>query len=172
MGNDISTLYGANVYYNGQSFAGVAEEVTCPDLKAKTISLKALSNTGGFKLPVGFDEMGMKIKWNTVNADVMGNAADFYNANDIMIRSNIDTWENGSKTGSKSVVMFVRALNLNLPAIALKHQDNPEVETEFSVTGYKLEIDGEVIYDIDFFANVYIVRGVDMLADYRANLGL
>lgn len=172
MPNQISTLYNANVYINGDSFAGVAEEVTLPDLKAKMTELKALSNIGGFELPTGLDKMTMKIKWNTVNADVMTNSADFYNSSDIMIRANIDEWENGSRSGTAPCVAFIRGLNKNLPAIVLKHQDNPDVEQEFSVTGYKLEIDGNVIFDVDFFANVYIVNGVDMMADYRANLGL
>lgn len=171
-GNQISTLYNANVYLNGQSFAGVAEEVTLPDLKAKMTEHKGLSSIGSFELPTGLDKMMMKIKWNTVNSDVMKSAADFYNSTDIMIRCNIDNWENGSRTGSVPCIAFVRGLNKNLPAIGLKHQDNPEGEQEFSVTAYKLEIDGEVIFDVDFFAQVYIVDGVDMLADYRANLGL
>jgi phage tail tube protein FII len=29
-----------------------------------------------------------------------------------------------------------------------------------------------VLFDVDFFANKYIVDGVDQMADYRANLGL
>ena len=168
----ISKLYNANVYINGGSYAGLAEEVTAPDLKPKKSTHKALSNIGEFELPTGLGPMNMKIKWNTVNADVMATSADFYNAADIMIRSNIDVWENGSIVGTQSVAMFIRGLSNNLPPVNFKHQDNPEVESEFSVTGYKLEIDGEVIYDIDYFANVYIVRGVDKLADYRANLGL
>lgn len=172
MPNQISKLYNANVYLDGTSYAGLAEEVTLPDLKPKVSEHKALSNIGSFELPTGLDKMGMKIKWNTVNGAVMANSADFYNARDIMIRSSIDVWENGSKVGTQSVTAFLRGLSKTLPAVGFKHQDNPEVETEFSVTGYKLEIDGAVVFDVDYFANVYIVDGVDMLADYRANLGL
>lgn len=172
MPNQISKLYNANVYLDGTSYAGLAEEVSAPDLKPIMSDHKSLSNIGKFKLPTGLDEMKMKIKWNTVNFDVMATSADFYNAKDIMIRSSIDVWENGDKIGTQGVAMFIRGLSTNLPPVNFKHQDNPEVETEFSVTGYKLEIDGIVVFHVDYFANIYIVDGVDKLADYRANLGI
>lgn len=171
-GQVISKLYNANVYVDGDSYAGLAEEVTLPDLKPKMSDHHALSNIGVFELPTGLDKMSMKIKWNTVNRDVMVASADFYNAKDIMIRSNIDNWEGGSKSGSVPCVAFIRGLSKNLPAVGLKHQDNPEVESEFSCTGYKLQIDGQTVFDVDFFANKYIVDGEDKLADYRADLGL
>ena len=64
--NTIQTLYNANVYMNGENYAGRAEEVTLPDLKAKTVDHKPLSNIGAFKLPTGLDQMSMKIKWNSI----------------------------------------------------------------------------------------------------------
>ena len=168
----ISKLYNGNVYMNGNNLAGTVEEATMPDLKPKTTEHKALSNIGSFDLPTGIDKMSMKLKFNTVNPYVMGQSADFYNAQDVMIRSNIDNWEGGSKVSSVPLVAQVRGLSRKVPELGIKHQDNVESDMEFNVTAYKLEIDGQVIYDIDLFANVYIVNGVDKLADYRANLGL
>ena len=172
MSTRISKLYNANVYIDGDSYAGLAEEVTLPDLKPKTSEHKALSNIGSFELPTGLDKMGMKIKWNTVNADIMAGAADFYTSKDIMIRSNIDIWEGGSKTGSVPCVAFVKGLSKKVPELGIKHQDNVESDMEFNVTAYKLVIDGAVVFDVDYFANVYIVDGDDKLADYRDILGL
>jgi len=172
MATVIQTLYNANIYINGGSYAGRAEEVTLPDLKPKMVDHKPLSGIGSFELPTGLDKMTMKIKWNSADDQIMGNSADFYNSKDIMIRANADVWVNGTRSGSYPVTAFVRGLSKNLPPIGLKHQDNPDVESEYSVTAYKLEYDGNVVFDVDFFAQVYIVEGVDMLAQYRANLGL
>lgn len=172
MATRIGTLYNANVYVNGVNHAGLAEEVTLPDLKPKMVEHKPLSGIGSFELPTGVDKMGMKIKWNFIAPEVLINAADFYSSQDVMIRANADIWDNGSRVASAPVIAFVRGLSKNLPAIALKHQDNPDIETELSVTGYKLEYNGRVLFEIDLFAQVYIVDGVDMMADYRANLGL
>jgi hypothetical protein len=171
-GTTISTLYNANVYLDGESYAGQAEELTLPDLKAKMVDHKALSMIGSFELPTGLDKMMMKIKWNSINVDVMTAAANFYNSSDIMVRANSDNWQNGSRTGSVPVIAIIRGLNKNLPAITLKHQDSPDIETEYSCTAYKLIIDGNVVFDIDFFAQVYIVDGVDLMEEYRTNLGI
>ncbi len=172
MSTTIGTLYNANVYVNGENFAGIAEEITTPDLKPKMTDHKPLSGIGSFELPTGLDKMSMKIKWNFISPDVLTNAADFYTSQDVMIRANADIWDNGSRVESQPVTAFVRGLSKNLPAIALKHQDNPDIETELSCTGYKLEYNGKVLFEVDFFAQVYIVDGVDKMADYRANLGL
>jgi len=41
-----------------------------------------------------------------------------------------------------------------------------------SVTYYKLEIDGRVMYEIDVVNMVQVINGVDQLAGDRAALGL
>jgi hypothetical protein len=171
-GTAIATLYNANVYVNGESFAGVAEEVTLPDLKPKMTDHHPLSGIGTIELPTGLDKMGMKIKWNSANPDVLMNSADFYNAQDIMIRANSDIWVNDSRTGSVPVTAFIRGRSTGVPPIGLKHQDNPDIETNYTIHAYKLEMDGAVLFEIDLYAQVYIVDGVDMYAAYRANLGL
>jgi uncharacterized protein len=168
----ISTLSNANVYINGSAFAGQAEEVTLPDLKPKMTEMKALSQMGVIEVTTGLEKMGVKIKWNSVNPEVLASSADFFNADSIMIRANLTTWQNGSRLSDVPCVAFVKGLNKNLPAIGIKHQDTPDVEQEFSVSYYRLEINGAVVFEVDFYANVYIVDGEDMLADLRANLGL
>lgn len=173
MANQISKVYNANVYWDGDSYAGLAEEVTAPEVKAKNSEHKAVSSFMAFDLSTGIEKLeGLKIKWNTVSPDIMKNSADFFNSKDIMVRSNRDIWENGTKVGSEPVVMMFRGLSRKIPGLGFKQQDNVETESEFSCTAYKLEINGAVIFDIDAFAQVYIVDGVDLLADYRANLGL
>ena len=89
-----------------------------------------------------------------------------------MICANADIWENGSRVASQPVTMYVRGLSMGIPDIALKHQENPNIETEVTCTGYKLEYNGRVIVEVDLFAQIYSVDGKDMMADYRANLGL
>jgi uncharacterized protein len=168
----IMTLYNANVYINGNNTAGKAEEVTLPDLRPKMTDHKPLSGVGTFQLPTGLDAMSMKIKWNSADDALMGHSADFYNSNDIMVRGNADIWQNGSRIASAPVTAIIRGLSKNVPAINFKHQDNPDIETEYSVTGYELFYNGVEVFAVDLFAQVYRVEGVDMLADYRANLGL
>ena len=171
-GNNVSVLVGANVYMDGQTYAGQVEEATMPDPKPVMQEIKALSMYGKIELPHGLDKMSCKLKWNSVSADIIKKAANVFNSIDVMIRSNIAVWANGDKTQDVPCVAFIRGTSKSgVPPIGLKHQDKSDLETEYAVTYYKLEIGGVPVVEIDFYANVYMVDGVDMLADYRANLG-
>lgn len=168
----IRTVYNANVYMDGTSHAGKASEVTLPDLKAKMLDHNPISGIGSMELPIGLEKMGMKIKWNTVDADVLAKVCNFFVPVNLMIRSNSDTWVNSERTGSAAVVATIRAKSKTAPPINIKHQDNVDIETEFSVTAYKLEIGERVILDVDIEAQVCIIDGVDVFAQYRENLGI
>jgi P2 family phage contractile tail tube protein len=41
-----------------------------------------------------------------------------------------------------------------------------------NITYIKLMVNDETIYEVDALANIYRVNGQDLLAAYRANLGL
>lgn len=169
----IRTLYNANVYIDGINHAGKSEEVTLPVVKPALVDHIALSMIGKIELPAGLDKMdSLKIKWNSIDPDIIKSTADFYTSRDIMIRSNGDVWMNGSRQSSEPVTIFLRGLSMGTPPIEFKHQQSPGIETEFTMSYYKMEINGAVMFEVDYYAQVYIVDGVDLMADYRANLGL
>jgi P2 family phage contractile tail tube protein len=172
MQNVIQTLYGVNMYINAVNYAGRIQETTLPQVKSKNIEHKPASNLGAFSLPGGFEEMNLKTKHNSVDADIMAVSADIYTYQDIMIRGNIDAYTRGGRTGSAAFVAVLKARSLGTPAVTQKHQDNPDIDVEWGVIAYRLEIAGEEIFDIDFFAQKYIVEGVDLMGDFRVNLGL
>lgn len=168
----VRTLYNGNVYIDGTSYAGNADEIDLPEVKPKEIDHKPLSSMGAFDLVVGLDKMDMKIKWNNVNPDIVKKQADFYTARQLIVRSNMDIWVSGTKTKSVPVVATLTAKSRTIPGIGLKHQENADMPSEWNVTQYQLTVNGEILYDIDLMAQVYIVDGVDLLQDYRNNLGL
>ena len=172
MGTRIQTLYNANAYVDGDNFAGIVEELTTPDFKPKMTDHKPLSGIGGIKIPTGLDEMTFKMKLNSIEPVLLAKSADFYTAQDIMIRANSDIWENDSRSESVPVTFFIRGRSTGVPAIGLKHQDNPDIELNYTVHYYKVEIDGVVLFEVDYYAQVYIVNGSDLMAAYRANLGI
>lgn len=172
MNNLINKVTNANVYLNGVSYMGRAEEITLPDVAPKMVDHKALGMVGELELPGGLSKMGMKIKWNAIYPDVMKQTHDVYKAMRLMIRASVETFENGSRVAQIPAVIYVTAIPKKAGGLSFKPQDNVEREDEFNVTAYKLEIDGEEIVDIDIMANVWRVNGVDQLATYRANLGL
>ena len=52
-----------------------------------------------------------------------------------------------------------------------KQHDNVELTSMLTVTYVKQVINGEDVIEIDVLANIFKVNGVDVLAQYRNNIG-
>ncbi|WP_153799074.1 phage major tail tube protein [Foetidibacter luteolus] len=162
----------ANVYVDGNSYMGRAEEITLPEYQAKMSDHKALGMVGESELPAGLQKMSAKFKWNAIYEDVMKKTHDVYSAFRIMVRTSVETWEGGTRVSQVPAVIYLTGNWKKTGGLGFKAQDNVETESEMNVTAYKMEINGEEIVDIDILNNRWRVAGVDQLATYRANLGL
>lgn len=167
----VNKLYNANVYVNGISFLGRAEEVTLPQVKAKMVEHKGLGMFGVIETAAGIEKMDAKIKWGSMYPEVLTEAANPYKAVSIQVRASLETHDSTGRVDEVPVVVFMTAQFRNFPGLGFKHQDNVEVETELSVSYYKLQVDGKDIIEADAFANIWKVEGEDILATYKANLG-
>jgi len=172
MDQSIRSLYNANVYLNGNSTFLQTEEITLPEPKPVEIDHKSLAMIGKVKLPTGFDAMEMKIKWNSFYPEVQTLMANIYQPILMQVRANSDIWVADALVRRAPVKAFITCRPKGVAPMGIKHQDNSEVENNFAVSSYRLEYDGVNIVHIDFNANIYMVGGVDMLAQYRQNLGL
>lgn len=168
----INRLTNANIYLDGASLLGKAEEISLPTVAFKMVEHKAMGMMGSMEFPSGIDKMEMKIKWNSLYVDVMKKAGNPYEAHQMQIRASLESW-NGTdgRTAEVPVVIFVTASFKNFPMGNFKQHDNAEYETMLTVYAIKEEINGEEILEIDVMSNIYKVNGVDQMAKYRANLG-
>ena len=76
MGLEINRLTNANIYVDGNSWLGRAEEVTLPVITSKMSEHKALGMVGMVELFSGIDKLEARIKWNSVYKDVFKKAAN------------------------------------------------------------------------------------------------
>lgn len=172
MNNLINKVTNANIYLNGTSFMGRAEEVTLPNVQPKMSDHKALGMVGELELPSGLQKMSAKIKWNAIYPDVMKQTYNVYKSIRLQVRANVETFEDSGRVAETPFIATLIITPKNASGTVFKPQDNVETENEFNVTAYKLEIGGEEIIDINIMANVWRVNGVDQLANYRANIGV
>lgn len=168
----INKCTNANVYLNGVSYMGRAEEITLPDVQPKMVDHKALGMVGESELPAGLQKMSAKIKWNAIYPDVMKATHNVFTSVRLMIRTSIETYEGGTRVAQQPAVIYLTGTWKKSGGLSFKPQDNVEIENELNVTAYKMEILGQEIVSIDVMANIWRVNGVDQLAVYRANLGL
>ena len=163
----------ANVYLSGASLLGKVSEAMMPDISLKQLDHAPLGQHGVTSLPVGFDKMEMTLKWTSFYQDVLVNVANGYTGLDGQVRASQETYDGqSSRSAEESFVYFFRGRPINLPTGSFKQHENAEGETKVALDYLKLEIAGATIYEIDVLNNIYEVNGVDLLATWRANLGV
>ena len=171
MAIEVNRLTNANVYVDGKSQLGRAEEVNLPDITFMLSEHKALGMVGKFELFSGIDKLEATIKWNAFYADVLKKFADPRKVMKLQIRSSLETYDSNGLTQEVPCVAYLTVQSKNFPAGNYKQHDNVEATSKLTCTAYKLEIDGNEIIDYDALANVYSVDGVDIFATYRQNIG-
>jgi P2 family phage contractile tail tube protein len=172
MAVEVRKLTNANVYFDGASYLGKVEEVNLPEAGFKQAEHKALGMFGGLDIPSGMDKMELSLKWSTVDPVALRKVSNAFRSWDFQVRSSLERYEAQGRTAQDSYVAYFRGMPKNVPGQNFKQHDNVEAESKFSISYYKLEINGQIIYEIDVLNNIYKVDGVDLLATYRANLGI
>lgn len=170
MGFSIKKLINANVYLNGKEYAGIAAEVTLPEVKAKTKEFSPSALSGVLELPMGTEKMTMTIKGDFDEAFVAA-AADIYHVQLLQIRCNLPNFDDSGRSMEQNVVAHVRAMPTGFKPGAVKGQEPGEVDYTFNIWAYKLEVDGVPIFDIDILANKHAVLGKNLHSTSNANLG-
>ena len=168
MAVDIKKLTNVNVYLNGTSTLGRVEEFDVPEPPYKMADFKALGLFGETEVVTGIGKMEARIKWSSFYKDVIPKVANPFQGRQIIIRGNVDVFENGTKSSIPAKFTLI-GMPKTIPGAKFKPGDNVESESRFSCTYQKFELDGELMYEIDVFANILKVGGQDLLAEFRAN---
>ncbi|NLR73582.1 phage major tail tube protein [Leeia aquatica] len=168
---EINRITNANIYIDGNSLLGRAEEIKLPDVTAIMQEHKALGMMGKIELPSGFDKLEGEIKWNSLYNEVARTMANPFKAVQLQCRSSIETYGAQGRIQELSLVTFLTVMFKKNPMGTFKQHDNAEFSSSFSATYLKQLIDGEEMIELDYLANIYRVGGEDMLATYRNNIG-
>lgn len=168
----IKKITNGNVYMNGTSLLGKVEEFEPPKITHKMAEHKALGLIGTPEYFAGIDKMEARLKWSSLYADSLGIAADPTKAVNLMLRGNLETQTSQGKTGEVPAVVYMTAMFKDFPTGNFKQHENSEYESMATVTYVKMEVDSQPVLEIDILANIYKVNGVDILAKYKANLGI
>lgn len=170
-GIQINRITNANVYVDGRSKLGKAEEIKLPDIQAIMQEHKALGMVGKIELPAGFDKLEGEIKWNSLYQDVATVMANPFKAVALQCRSSIETYGAQGRQQEVSLVTYMTVMFKKNPLGTFKQHENAEFGSAFSCTYIKQVIDGQEVLELDYMANIFRVNGVDQLQGYRNNIG-
>ena len=168
---EINRITNANLYLAGNNLLGRAEEVKLPDVSMIMQEHKALGMVGKVELPAGFDKLEGEIKWNSFYRDAMLAAGNPYKALTLQCRSNVQRYGSQGMIDEVPLVTFLTIMFKKNPLGSFKQHQNAEFTSGFTCTYIKQVMDGEELLELDYLANIFRVGGVDMLTDYRANIG-
>lgn len=167
----INKVSNGNVYIDGNNLIGTVKEMQLPEGAAKMVEHSVLGMQGVIDLPSGFEKMEAKITWGSFYADALAFTGDIYKFLNIQVRANLQQFDAKGLSTEKALVISMIGSSKNLPLGNFKANENSELETNFNVSYFKLTIGGVDVFEVDLVNNIYKVKGVDKLANYRANIG-
>ena len=168
---EINRITNANIYVNGNSLLGRAEEIKLPDISAIMQEHKALGMVGKIELPSGFDKLEGEVKWNSLYEEAAKAMANPFKAVQLQCRSSIETYGPGGRIEEVPLATFLTVMFKKNPLGTFKQHENAEFSSSFTCTYIKQVMDGEELLELDYLANIFRVGGVDQLTDYRINIG-
>ncbi len=160
------------VYIDGNCMLGRAEDIKLPVIKFKQDDKSSLGMVGTFKQVMGLESMEGDIKWNSFYADVWQKILNPYQAVQLQIRGSLETWVGGSRTDEQPYVVLLSVNFSEVPGGDFKPRAAAEFPSKFSASYMKQIVAGQEVLEYDAMNNIYKVGGVDMLEQYRLNLGL
>ncbi len=165
-----TTLSDFQVFFLNESWAGVLNKLTPPDIEFKTETFTS-SATGGEKekvLPI-IKSLKPKLNFSDYNSKVLGLVGNPEGRTEPLIfRGSID--RDGTAVGVK-ITMQGDWFKSSMGELASGGQE-ATVELEGSLDIYTVEIDGEETVHVDLTNRVYRTNGTDHWEAIRKNIAL
>lgn len=168
----ISKVFNANVYIDGtNNLIGRAKEITLPDVAVKMIEHSALGMIGTVELPAGLEKLETKVKWSGFYPDALTMGANPYIARKLQVRANVEKYAPGGRVEQKPLLVQLTCTFKKSPGGTFGSKEDVEIEQELATSYMRVVLDGEELLEVDIFANVWRVGGVDVLENYNKALG-
>jgi len=147
---------------------GAVSEAELPSIEFQAETVSGAGIMGEIEVPslgrVG--PMTLSLTWRVVTRAAVALAAQGAQALELRGAIEAEDDSGGGSTVQKLRVIVTGRCKSYKPG-KLAPNSTMDCAHEFSVSYYKLELDGEVLVEVDVYNNVYSVLGVDYMADVR-----
>lgn len=167
----INSLWNCNVYLDGTSLLGRAEEFEVPQPKRLMQLYKGLGMVSRIDIPVGWDKVEASITWASFDSGTIGSLVSSTAMQQFAAMGDLQVLSAAGETSELPVIYNVTGLTVDPGPVPFKAQENISFKTTIQVYHIDLTVAGTQIYLFDAFSNQFIVNGIDQLAQYRANIG-
>lgn len=157
-----------NMFADGTSWLGLVGEVTLPPIKVKVESWRGGGMLGEVDIPMGLEKLEMETKLGGL---VLGAMRQFgkLGIGGAMLRF-VGAYQEDVASGVLSAELVTRGMHTEYNPGSAKAGDNTEHTVKSTLSYLKWTVNSRVEMEIDMLNNVYIVDGVDLMADIRTAL--
>jgi len=171
-GLQINRITNANIYLEGNSLYGQAEEVELGELKFIMSDFTALGMFGTLKLTDGLEAVEGKIVWTSLYGDSALLTASPFKSVSLQCASNVRVYNSQGLSQEQALVWFLTVNFSGYKMGTYKAHEAAKYESPFVATSVRQLIDGREVLMFDCLNNIYRVDGVDQLAQARTNMGM
>lgn len=167
-------LKDVNVYVEDEDFLGKGE-MELPKIAQMTVEHHAMGVSGKVEVPLPglVEKMEGKLKFTSFDPKALQRLYDANVAHRVEVRGSVAQYDPASGGLKEIPVRIVmRAFMKEGAHPTFKQAQNEGPEFTYSAVYWKEEWAGEPVLEVDPFAYIYRVKGKDLLAETRANLGM
>lgn len=163
-------LKNLNLFHNGTSFLGQVATVTLPVLARTMEDYRGGGMDGAVKVDLGQEPIDMEWSCGGFMSEVL-DAYGVTTADGVMLRF-AGAYQDDQSGQVHAVEIVVRGRHAEIDPGEAKAGEDTEFNVNTACSYYKLTVNGQVKIEIDLLGFVFIVNGIDRLAEQRKALGL
>ena len=153
----------------GEQWVGIAS-VEIPEIQMITADISLAGMAGKMSVPLTGQTDSIKITYSGPIATMQQIRASSPHAKLITSRGNIQIYDTVSGNyRDENITVITRCLATTLKIGDFKKEGTMEGSVAYEVDYLKVTIGGETALEIDKWNSIYVIDGVDYLADVRAN---
>ena len=159
-----------NLFGDGNTWQGQIAELSLPALSRKMEEYRGGGMDGTVEIDLGQEKI--EFEWTPaglIDEIFKGYAGSKLDNN--MLRF-AGAYERDDTNATTAVEIVVRGRHKKIDMGTAKAGDNNEIKVSTTCTYYKLSIDGKAAIEIDVPGYIFVVDGVDRLAEKRKALGI
>lgn len=164
-----SKLKNMNLFGDGESYLGVAAEVTVPKLTMKMEDWRGGGMLGTVGIDQGLDKIELEFKLGGLTAGAFRQ----FGATDHAAQLNrfAGAYQDDDSGAVQAVEIVTRGRIAEIDMGTAKPGDDTEHTFKVSCTYYKMVVDGTEWFEIDVVAGIFRVFGADRYAEIRSAIG-
>ncbi|NBI43901.1 phage major tail tube protein [[Haemophilus] felis] len=158
-----------NLMVDGNKYLGEVTEVTQPKLAMKVEEYRAGGMLGGVDINLGLEKLEAEFKMGGYMVELIKKFGGSING--VPLRF-LGAYQQDDTEEVTSVELVMQGRFTEIDSGNSKSGDDTEQTFKVPLTYYKIIVNGQDVLEVDVLNTVFVVDGVDKLAEHRTAIGL